>query len=54
MIRIASLLSIPPVLALAWLVADSGGLSLVGTMAAILVIVGFAVAAVGWTMRRDV
>jgi uncharacterized membrane protein HdeD (DUF308 family) len=52
MIRIASLLLIP---AAALLIADNGwGLSLVETLAAIFVIVGFAVAAVGWTIRRDV
>jgi hypothetical protein len=55
MIRIASLLLILTALAVALLMADKGSaLSLVGTLAAIFVIVGFAVAAVGWTMRRDV
>ena len=51
MIRIASFLLIP---AAVLLIADNGwGLSLVGTPVAIFVIVGFAVAAVGWTIRRD-
>jgi uncharacterized membrane protein HdeD (DUF308 family) len=55
MIRIASLLLILPALAVALLLANDGwGLSLVETLVAVFVIVGFAVAAVGWTIRRDV
>lgn len=55
MIRIASLLLILPALAVALLIANDGwGLSLVETLIAIFVIVGFAVTAAGWTIRHDV
>jgi hypothetical protein len=55
MVRITSFLLILSVPAIAWLIANNGwGLSLVETLIAILLIVGFAVAAAGWTIRRDV
>jgi len=44
-----------PALITAWLVADDAlNLSLVETLVAVTLIVGFAVAATGWTIRRDV
>jgi hypothetical protein len=55
MIRIASFLLILPALAVAlWIANDDWGLSLVETLIAIFVIVGFAVTAAGWTIRHDI
>jgi L-cystine uptake protein TcyP (sodium:dicarboxylate symporter family) len=55
MIRIAGLLLIMPIVAVALLIANDGSdLSFVETLVAVFVIVGFAVTAVGWTVRHDV
>jgi hypothetical protein len=53
--RIASLLLAVPVPAVALLIANDGwGLSLTETLIAVCLIVGFAVLAAGWTIRRDI
>jgi hypothetical protein len=55
MIWIASALLCLPVLIVALLDADGvWNLSAVGTSSAVLLIIAFAIAAVGWTIRRDV
>jgi hypothetical protein len=55
MIRIVCLLLTLPVLAAVLFVAnDRWDLSLIGTLAAVTLIVGFAAAAAGWTIRHDV
>jgi hypothetical protein len=55
MLRIASLVLVLLVLAIALLIANTGlGLSLVETLMAVFLIVGFAIMAAGWTIRRDV
>jgi hypothetical protein len=55
MIRLTCLLLTLPVLAAVLFVAnDRWDLSFIGTLAAVTLIVGFAVAATGWTIRHDV
>jgi uncharacterized membrane protein HdeD (DUF308 family) len=55
MARIAALLSILALLAAALFAANEDwSFSLVGTLAAVLAIIGFAVVAAGWTIRHDV
>lgn len=55
MIQIIRLLLALPALIAAWFVAnDALSLGLIETVVAVALIVGFAVAATGWTIRRDV
>ena len=55
MMQIISLLLTLPALIAAWFVANDGlNLSLIETIVAVTLIIGFAVAATGWTIRRDV
>ncbi len=55
MIQIIRLLLALPALVAAWFVAnDDLGLGLIETIVAVALIVGFAVLATGWTIRRDV
>jgi hypothetical protein len=55
MIRLTYFLLALPVLAAVLFVAnDRWDLSFIGTLAAVTLIVGFAVAATGWTIRHDV
>lgn len=53
MVRLASLLFVPALVLL--IVGNDGGIiSLIGTLAAVVGIVGFAIAAAGWTIGHDV
>ena len=55
MIQIIRLLLTLPALIAAWFVAnDALSLGLIETIVAVALIVGFAVAGTGWTIRRDV
>jgi len=55
MIRLISLLLSLPAAAVALLVpSDAWNFEFVETFAAVILIVGFAVAATGWTIRHDV
>jgi hypothetical protein len=55
MIQLTCLLLTLPVLADVLFVAnDRRDLSSIGTLAAVTLIIGFAVAATGWTIRHDV
>jgi uncharacterized membrane protein HdeD (DUF308 family) len=55
MIQIIRLLLTLPALIAAWFVAnDALSLGLIETVVAVALIVGFAVVATGWTIRRDV
>jgi hypothetical protein len=55
MMQIISLLLFLPALIAAWFVAnDALDLGLIETLVAVTLIVGFAVLATGWTIRRDV
>jgi hypothetical protein len=55
MIQIIRLFLALPALVAAWFVAnDNLGLGLIETIVAVALIVGFAVLATGWTIRRDV
>jgi hypothetical protein len=54
-IQIIRLLLTLPALIAAWFVAnDALSLGLIETVATVALIIGFAVAATGWTIRRDV
>ena len=51
---IAQILALPALIA-AWLVADDAlNLVLIETLVAVTLIIGFAVVATGWTIRRDI
>ena len=55
MVRVISLLLALAVPAVAWLIAEGGwGLGVLETLAAVILIVGFAVVAAGWTIQSDV
>ena len=55
MMQIISLLLTVPALVAAWFVAtDTLNLSLIETLVAVTLIIGFAGVATGWTIRRDV
>jgi hypothetical protein len=55
MIQIIRLLLTLPALIAAWFVAnDALSLGLIETIVAVALIIGFAVVATGWTIRRDV
>jgi hypothetical protein len=55
MIQIIRLLLTLPALIAAWFVAnDALSLGLIETVVAVALIIGFAVAATGWTIRRDI
>ena len=55
MIQIIRLLLTLPALSAAWFVAnDALSLGFIETIVAVALIIGFAVVATGWTIRRDV
>jgi hypothetical protein len=55
MMQIISLLLTLPALIATWFVAnDVLNLSLIETLVTVTLIIGFAIAATGWTIRRDV